>query len=152
MTVRHLTLLKAGLYASLPYFVFGAGAPIGGWIADCLIRWGWDETRTRKGIVTVAFLTGLLLIPSAWVTGAETALALIAGASLVGTAAANLLVIVQSCAPAEEVGVWTGMENFLGNTAGAIAPIATGILVAWTGSYLPGFALAVSVLLPLISR
>ena len=96
MTVRHLTLLKAGLYASLPYFIFGVGAPIGGWIADRLIRLGWDETRTRKGIITVAFSTGLLLIPAAWVTGAKAALVLIAGASLVGTAAANLLVIVQS--------------------------------------------------------
>ena len=118
VTVRHLTLLKAGFYASLPYFVFGVGAPIGGWIADRLIRLGWDETRTRKGIITVAFFTGLLLIPAAWVTGARAALALIAGASLVGTAAANLLVIVQNCAPPDEVGVWTGMENFIGNLAG----------------------------------
>jgi len=147
VTVRHLTLLKAGFYASLPYFVFGVGAPIGGWIADRLIRLGWDETRTRKGIITVAFFSGLLLIPAAWVTGARTALALIAAASLVGTAAANLLVIVQSCAPPEEVGVWTGMENFVGNLAGVIAPVATGVLIAWTGSYLPGFALAAVVLL-----
>jgi MFS family permease len=147
VTVRHLTLLKAGFYTSLPYFVFGVGAPIGGWIADRLIRLGWDETRTRKGIITVAFFTGLLLLPAAWVTGARAALALIAGASLVGTAAANLLVIVQSCAPPDEVGVWTGMENFIGNLAGVIAPIATGILIAWRGSYLPGFALAAVVLL-----
>jgi MFS family permease len=147
MTVRHLTLLKAGFYASLPYFIFGAGAPLGGWIADGLIRRGWDETRTRKGIITGAFFTGLLLIPAAWVTGARSALALIAAASLVGIAAANLLVIVQACAPSEEVGVWTGTENFLGNLAGVVAPVATGILIAWTGSYLLGFALAVVVLL-----
>ena len=147
MTVRHLTLLKAGFYASLPYFVFGVGAPIGGWISDCLIRLGWDETRTRKGIITVAFFSGLLLIPAAWVTGARAALVLVTGASLVGTAAANLLVIVQTCAPADEVGVWTGMENFVGNLAGVIAPIATGVLIAWTGSYLPAFMLAAIVLL-----
>ncbi|MBZ5563205.1 MAG: MFS transporter [Acidobacteriia bacterium] len=147
MTVRHLPLLKAGFYASLPYFVFAVGSPIGGWIADRLIRLGWDETRTRKGIVTLAFLAGLLLIPAAWVASARTALILFGGASLVGTSAANLLVIVQNCAPGEEVGVWTGMENLVGNAAGILAPIITGLLVAWTGSYLPGFALAVVVLL-----
>ena len=119
---------------------------MGGWIADCLIRRGWDETRTRKGIITLAFLTGLLLIPAAWVADARTALALVVGASLVGMAAANALVIVQSCAPAGEVGVWTGMENFVGNIAGVIAPIVTGVLISWTGSYLPGFALAAIVL------
>ncbi len=147
MTVRHLPLLKAGLHASLPYFVFAIGSPIGGWIADRLIHLGWDETRTRKGIVTLAFLAGLLLIPAVWVASARIALILLGGASLVGASAANLLVIVQNCAPAEEVGLWTGIENLVGNTAGILAPIVTGFLVAWTGSYLPGFALAVVVLL-----
>ncbi|MCE5309051.1 MAG: MFS transporter [Acidobacteriales bacterium] len=147
VTARHLTLLKAGVYALLPYFVFGATSPIGGWIADRLIRLGWDETRTRKGIITVAFICGLLLVPAAWVTGTPAALSLVVGASLVGTATANLLVIIQSCAPAERVGVWTGVENFVGNLAGVVAPIVTGILIAWTGSYLPGFALAAGVLL-----
>jgi MFS family permease len=147
MTVRHLTLLKAGFYASLPYFIFGVGSPLGGWVADGLILRGWDETRTRKGIITVAFFTGLLLIPAAGVTGATRALALIAGASLVGTAAANLLVMVQACAPPGEVGVWTGTENFVGNLAGVVAPVITGLLITWTASYRPGFALAAVVLL-----
>jgi MFS family permease len=147
VTVRRLSLLKAGLYSSLPYLVFAAGSPAGGWIADRLIRLGRDETRTRKGIVTVAFFTGLLLIPAAGVSQPGAAIALIVGASLVGMSAANLLVMVQDCAPEGQVGVWTGMENFVGNIAGAIAPIATGILIAHTGSYLPGFALAAGVLL-----
>jgi MFS family permease len=146
VTVRHLTLLRAGLYSSLPYFVFGMSEPLGGWLADRLIRWGWDETRTRKGIVTIAFLTGLLLIPAARVQTAQAALALIVGGSLVGLSTGNLIVILQSCAPPEEVGIWTGFENFSGNLAGILAPLATGFLIARTGSYSPGFALAALVL------
>jgi nitrate/nitrite transporter NarK len=69
------------------------------------------------------------------------------GASLVGLATGNLFVVLQSCAPPEDVGVWTGFENFAGNVAGIIAPSATGLLIARTGSYLPGFALATLVLL-----
>src|SRR5690348_11914310 len=57
-TVRHMTILQAGLSASLPFLIFGVSQPIGGWLADYLVRFGWDETRTRKGIVSVAFLTG----------------------------------------------------------------------------------------------
>ena len=142
-----MTILKAGLYASLPYFVFAISEPIGGWIADRLIRWGWDETRARKGVVTVAFITGLLLIPAARVQNAHAAIILVMGASLVGLASGNLFGILQSCAPPEDVGVWTGFENFAGNVGGVIAPAATGLLIARTGSYLPGFALAVLVLL-----
>lgn len=146
VVVRHLTVLKAGVYASLPYFVFAVSEPLGGWIADRLVRLGWNETRTRKGMVTIAFLTGLLLIPAARVASATAAIWLVAGASLVGLAVGNLFAIVQSCAPPDEVGLWTGWENFAGNIGGVIAPLATGLLISRTGSYFPGFALAVFVL------
>jgi ACS family D-galactonate transporter-like MFS transporter len=146
VTVRHLTILRAGLYAALPYFVFGVSEPIGGWVADRLIRFGWDETRTRKGMVTIAFLSGLLLIPASRVESANAAIALLVGASLVGLSIGNLLVILQTCAPPEQVGVWTGMQNFAGNIGGIIAPLVTGLLIRETGSYAPAFALAAGVL------
>lgn len=142
VSVRHLSILKAGVYASLPYGVFGAGMPLGGWIADRLIGRGWDETRTRKGIITAAFLTGLLLIPGLRVASPQAALALITGACLVGLSTANMQVILQCCAPPEEVGLWTGIENFVGSVAGLLAPLLTGLLIGWTGSYSPGFLLA----------
>ncbi len=147
VTVRHLTVLRAGFYASLPFFVFGVSEPIGGWIADRIVHMGFDETRTRKGIVTVAFATGLLLIPAARAETAGVAIVLIIGGSLVGLATGNLLVILQCCAPPQEVGLWTGIENFAGNIAGILAPLLTGVLISQTGSYFPGFALAAIVLL-----
>jgi len=147
VTVRQLTILKAGIYASLPFFVFGISEPIGGWIADRLIQHGWDETRTRKMVVTVGFATGLLLIPASRVQSPNAAITLIIGGSLVGLATANLLVILQSCAPPTEIGLWTGIENFFGNVAGIIAPLVTGILISRTGSYAPGFATAAIMLI-----
>jgi MFS family permease len=142
VTVRGLTMMKAGIYAALPYFVFGASEPIGGWIADRLVRAGWSETRARKGIVTIAFLTGLLLIPAARVSTPGAAVALIIGGCLVGLATGNLLVILQSCAPPAETGLWTGVYNFVGNIAGILSPLITGFLIAKTGSYTPPFVLA----------
>lgn len=77
-------------------------------------------------------------------TGA--AIWLLIAASLVGLATGNLLAILQSCAPAEAVGIWTGAENFAGNLAGIIAPLAVGFSITLFGSYVPGFALASFVL------
>ncbi len=146
VTVRHLTILKAGFFASLPFFVFGVSEPVGGWIADTLTRRGVAETVARKGVVTVAFLMGVLLIPAALVANANAAIVLLMGASLVGLATGNLMAILQACAPPDEVGIWTGVENFAGNVAGFIAPLTTGFLISWTGSYFPGFALAAGTL------
>ncbi|HEV2493873.1 MAG TPA: MFS transporter [Terriglobia bacterium] len=147
VNVRHLTVLRAGIYTALPFFVFGISEPIGGWIADRLIKAGWNETRTRKGIVTLAFATGICLLPAMRVASAKTAVILIIGASLVGLATGNLIVILQCCAPVDRVGIWTGAENFAGNIAGILAPLATGFLISRTGSYTPGFALGPMLLL-----
>jgi MFS family permease len=147
MTVRHVPVMKASVYTAVPFFIFAVAEPLGGWIADLLIRRGWKETPTRKGIIAVSFLTGLLLIPATLVSNINLAVALVAGASLAGLAPANILVILQGCAPADEVGLWSGIQNFIGNLGGVVAPVATGLLIRLTGSYLPGFALAAVVLL-----
>jgi MFS transporter, ACS family, D-galactonate transporter len=147
VNVRKLTILKAGLYASIPYFVFGISQPLGGWIGDRLSRMGWEKTKVRKIIIAIAFSTGLFLIPASRVADSGTAVILIIGGSLVGLATANLLVILQDCAPQGEVGIWTGVYNFAGNMAGILAPLVTGFLIAWTGSYQPAFLLAPLVLL-----
>jgi len=147
VTVRHLSIVQAGFYASLAFFTFGVSEPIGGWIADTLIRRGWDETRTRKGIVTGAFFMGLLLIAAMRTSDTPMAIALLIGASLVGLATGNLLTILQCCAPFEKIGIWTGAENFAGNLAGIVAPLAVGLLIRRSGSYVPGFELGAVVLL-----
>jgi MFS transporter, ACS family, D-galactonate transporter len=147
VTVRHLSIVQAGFYASLVFFTFGIAEPIGGWIADTLIRRGWDETATRKGIVTVAFGMGLFLIPAMRAAHTDAAIGSLILASLVGLATGNLLTILQSCAPAEHVGIWTGAENFAGNLAGIIAPLAVGFLITSYHSYVPGFELASIILL-----
>jgi MFS family permease len=146
VTVRHLTLVRAGFYAALPYLVFGACQPLGGWITDWFIQLGWDATRARKTMITVAFLCGLMVISAAQAENALGALGFLMGSSLVGLASGNLFAILQSCAPPQEVGIWTGFENFAGNIGGVLAPILTGFLIARTGTYLPGFALAAGVL------
>ncbi len=147
VTVRHLTIVQAGFYASLAFFTFGVSEPIGGWIADSLIRRGWNETRTRKGIVTGAFFMSLFLVAAMRTSDTPMAIALLVGASLVGLATGNLLAILQCCAPFEKVGIWTGAENFAGNLAGIVAPLAVGLLIKRNGSYVPGFELGVIVLL-----
>jgi MFS family permease len=142
VNVRQLTILKAGIYASIPFLVFGVSQPLGGWIADRLIRGGADPVRTRKAIISVAFLSGLLIIPAAHVTSANAALLLLAASCLVGLSTANQLVLLQACTPPDRVGLAVGVYNFVGNLAGILAPIATGFVIQVSGSYTPAFVLA----------
>jgi MFS transporter, ACS family, D-galactonate transporter len=144
---RGLPLQKAGAYAVIPYLVFSIAEPLGGWIADLLVRIGCSEMRSRKAVITVAFFTSLMLLPAHRTVNDLSAVFLIGGASLVGLATGNILALLQRVAPPGEVGLWTGILNFAGNLSGIVAPVATGLLIARTGSYYPGFAVAVAVLI-----
>jgi MFS family permease len=145
--VRHLTILRAGTFASLPFLVWSLSGLAGGWFSDKLIRHGMDPTRARKGVIAAAFLTGLLLIPAARASSVTAAMALFCASCLVGFSSANLLVVFQACPPPQEVGVWTGIGNFAGNVGGILSPLITGVLISYTGSYFAGFAVAPFVLL-----
>jgi ACS family D-galactonate transporter-like MFS transporter len=144
---RHMPLQKAGSFAVIPYLVFAISEPLGGWIADRLVRDGWSELRSRKTVITASFLTSLMLLPAGLMASDVQAVLLLGGASLVGLSSGNLLALLQRAAPAGQVGLWTGVLNFAGNLSGIVAPLATGFLIARTGSYYPGFALAVIILL-----
>jgi nitrate/nitrite transporter NarK len=146
VTVRHFPLQRAGVYAAMSYLIWGLGAAAGGWLGDRLIRRGWKEAAVRKWVVTASFGTGLLLFPAVRAASATSAMAWLAGASLVGLSSANALVILQDCAPLGEVGAWAGVANCIGNLGGVLSPLLTGILISRTGAYFPGFALATLVL------
>jgi MFS transporter, ACS family, D-galactonate transporter len=50
------------------------------------------------------------------------------------------------CAPDDEVALWTGVQNFVGNIGGVLAPAITGIVIARTGSYVPAFFVVAALL------
>jgi MFS transporter, ACS family, D-galactonate transporter len=146
MESRHIPLERAGAYVMVPFLVYSISEPLGGWIADRLVARGYNERRSRKAIVTVAFLTSTMLLAVGHLASDRAAVLAISGASLVGLATGNLYVLLAGVAPEGAIGMWMGFLNFAGNLSGVIAPVVTGLLIARTGSYYPGFVVAVIVL------
>ncbi len=143
VNVRHVTILEAGIRASIPFLVFGVCQPLGGWVADRLIHRGWEPARTRKLIISFAFLSGLLIIPAAYTTNKDVALLLISGGCLVGLSTANQLVLLQGCTPPQGLGLAVGIYNFAGNMAGIVGPLVTGWVIKISGgSYTTAFIVA----------
>jgi ACS family D-galactonate transporter-like MFS transporter len=147
---RHLSLQAAGACAVVPYLTFALGEPIGGWIADRLVRAGWDEALSRKAIITAAFLSSLLLIPAGLVADTTWSVILLGGASLVGLSTGNIYALVQRVSAGGDVGFSIGVFNLAGNISGVAAPIVTGMIVQRTDSYFPAFVVAVAMLLAVL--
>lgn len=143
VNIHGVTIQEAGIRASLPFLVFGVCQPLGGWVADKLVRRGWEQMRARKVIITIAFLSGLSVIPAACIQDKNLSLGLIMVGCFVGLSAANQLVLLQGCTPPKDVGLAVGVYNFVGNLAGKFQPLVTGAVIKLSGgSYTLAFTIA----------
>jgi len=133
---RGFTILKAGLYSSLPFllqFTFGL---VGGWLADYLIHKGYSATIIRKCAIGCGLLLGMSIVPAAFADAGETA-ALWFAVSLagLGIAVPNMLAVPSALAPMGRGGIVGAIQNTAGNLGGVLAPIVTGVLYEATGSF-----------------
>jgi nitrate/nitrite transporter NarK len=59
-----------------------------------------------------------------------------------GLFSANHWAFTQTLAGPNAAGKWTGLENFMGNLAGVVAPYLSGVTLAHTHSFLWAFGIA----------
>ena len=111
------------------------------------MRRGADLSFVTKGFIAAGLALGLLVIPAALAQSASASIAYLLAASLSGIACGNMLAVPRICAPHDEVAMWTGVQNFVGNIGGVLAPAITGLLIARTQSYVPAFFVVAALLL-----
>jgi MFS family permease len=139
---RHFTLLKVGIFASLPFWAGVVGDTLGGLTLD------WLMTRTKSvklshRLVAVVGLLGCVacIVPAALVASAYTAVACLTGAFFFLECA-----IAPSWSTAMHIGgkysgTVSAAMNMAGNIGGALSPIVFGILVHY-GSWQAPFIIA----------
>lgn len=140
---RNMTLLKAGFNAVIPWVVASICAICGGIVSDRLIRKGWRPIAARRAVMSTGMLFCLAIIPAAYVSNVALAIALIS-VSLGGMMFANsgTWAILTDLAPEGSVGTLAGLQNFVGNIAGWIAPILTGFIVVRLDSFVGGLVIS----------
>jgi ACS family D-galactonate transporter-like MFS transporter len=143
---RHVRLADVALFGSLPFVTFAVAEAAGAWGAGALVRRSHDLSAVTKGFIAAGFVLGLLVIPAALVESRAASIGFLLAASLSGIACGNMLAVPKICAPDDQVALWTGVQNFVGNIGGVLAPVVTGYLIARTGSYVPAFFVVAGIL------
>jgi MFS family permease len=140
---QHLSLgSMAGVTAAL-YALQAAAAVISGWGSDMLIRNGHSPTLVRKGFVIAGMTgTGALFTGAALTGGVAATIMLVASGFTVGLSGTMVFTIGQTLAGPRAGGRWMGFQNMVGNFSGIAAPIVTGIVVDWSGSFAAAFLVA----------
>lgn len=143
---RNLSMSQMARVGGLVYLLFAASATIFGKLSDRWVIAGASPTTVRKSLATAGnmgmgtflALSGIapdgLLVPTLALAGA-----------FMGVSSCNIWAMTQTLAGREVVGRWTGVQNFLGNFAGIVAPILTGFLLDRTGHFYWAFFITAAV-------
>jgi ACS family hexuronate transporter-like MFS transporter len=143
-----LTLDKIGLPLVVIYVAADVGSIGGGWLSSTLIKRGWSVNAGRK---TAMLICALCVTPIVFASQATT-LWLAVGLISLATAAhqgwsANIFTTASDMFPRRAVGSVVGIGGMAGSVGGMLVASGTGLLLEWTGSYVPLFIITGSVYL-----
>ena len=126
---RHITFLKAGFMATLPFLAAWAGVLLSGYVSDRMLRSGYSLSLSRKLPIVTGMLLATTLIGANFVDSPALIITFMTIAFFGSGLAAISWSVVSSIAPVNLVGLTSGAFNFVGTSMGIVVPLVIGLLV-----------------------
>jgi MFS family permease len=145
---RGFSVAQISVIAAAVYGVYAASAALTGWASDRWIASGGFVNRVRKSAMVVGMLGAagsIFMCANANPRGS--ALLLMMAAFFFGLGSPQIFAIAQTLGGSRAAGQWMGLQNAVGNLAGILAPLLTGVVVDRTGEYFWAFVVVGAVLL-----
>jgi MFS transporter, ACS family, D-galactonate transporter len=143
---RHLSMSQMARVGGFIYLLFAISAAVFGKLSDRWVNGGASPTTVRKSLATAGNVgMGLFLALSGVAPDGLFLWTLALTGIFMGMSSCNIWAMTQTLAGPEMVGRWTGVQNFVGNFAGAVAPTLTGFLLDRTGHFYWAFFITTAV-------
>jgi len=132
---RGMSILNAGIVASIPAICGFSGGVLGGIISDTMLRKGWSLTASRKTAIAIGMLlsTSMVIcnyVDVQWIIVAVMALSFFGkGVGALGWA------VLSDSAPKQIAALSGGLFNMCGNISSITTPIVIGYIIESTGSF-----------------
>jgi MFS transporter, ACS family, D-galactonate transporter len=141
-TVRKFTKIEMGVLNFMILVAMSVIIVISGALSDWLIRRGYEEKKVRKIFIAIGMLICCLMVPAGFVEDRMTAVWLLTiSLSGLGVASPNTWTLTQAVSSKKIVGTVSGIQNFGGNIGASLAPLLTGFIAHFTGSFAMALAL-----------
>ena len=134
---RHLSFVKTGLYASVPFLAAFVGVLLSGFVSDRVLRRGYSLGVARKTPIICGLLLSSSIIGANYVEAPELVIAFMALAFFGNGLASIGWSLISSVAPRRLIGLTGGTFNFISNLSGITTPLIIGYL-AQGGNFAPG--------------
>jgi len=146
---RHLSLGAMARVGGIAYLFMAVSTTLAGWGSDRWIRAGATPTLVRKTVMAGGQICAAVLLAACAVSGPVwSVIFLVLATASWGASCSNTWAITQTLAGPQASGKWTGLENFVGNLAGVVAPAVTGMVVDRTGRFF--WAIAITAVITLL--
>ena len=143
---RHFTLIKVGIFASLPLWAGVIGDTVGGLATDWLLKKTGSAKLARRTVAIVGMLgCCVFIVPAAMTEDAYTAVYCLTAALFFLECTIGPSWAVPMDVGGKYSGTVSGMMNMAGNIGGALSPLVFGFLVQY-GNWQAPFIVAASLL------
>lgn len=132
---RGLTIINAGLFATVPAVCGFVGGVLGGIFSDWLLRRGYSLTVARKVPVVVGMLLALSILGCNYADSNAMILVFMSLAFFGKGLGALGWAVMSDVAPRDSAGLSGGIFNMFGNLSSILTPIAIGYILLKTGSF-----------------
>jgi D-galactonate transporter len=132
---RHLTMVKVGIFAVLPFIGATVGVLLAGFIADWMIRRGVSLSFARKLPLVVGSALGMSIMLVNFTDSNELCIALLTIAFFAQGIASSSWAAVSEVAPKELIGLTGGITSLAANIGGIVTPIVIGQILHLTGNF-----------------
>lgn len=127
---RHISFMRSGLLASLPFIAAFCGVLFSGFLSDFLIKKNFKIEVSRKLPIITGLILSISIIGANYVSSPALIILFMAIAFFGNGLASITWVFVSTLAPKDLVGLTGGVFNFVGGLAAVIVPIVIGFLVS----------------------
>jgi ACS family D-galactonate transporter-like MFS transporter len=145
---RHFSMQKMAQVAGTSYLLAAIAATICGRMSDRWIDAGATATRVRKTFTGVGMTLASVFLAACVLSDPTLSIVMVVLATIsMAICASNMWAITQTIAGPQAAGRWTGVQNFVGNLSGVVAPALTGLVVDRTGQFFWPFLITATVAL-----
>ena len=133
---RHLSFIKSGYMASIPFLAACAGLLLSGFLSDWLISQGKSVSLARKAPIIIGFILSLSIVGANYTENDALVIFFLSFAFFGIGMALISWIFVSTLSPKHLIGLTSGVFNFMGNLASIVVPIGIGYLIQG-GSFKP---------------
>lgn len=140
----HLSIRDMGIISTLPWLAGFVGRTGSGYVSDLIFRRTGNALLARKLVLCIGLSVSAICIALAGTSmDVITAVALTTISVFFLAATANMYwVLMLDLVPQQHVGGAGGFGLMAGSSAGIFAPLITGYLVQWSGTFMSAFVIS----------